>query len=139
MWKHLCWSHFLTTLQISRPETFKRDSGTGIFLWIFRSSSKNFIYRTPLDDCCWFLRSNFIFFLLLIIAISYGSLHKKCLRMKIVVLFTMVFYFFHKCCKDNFASATISRRTSKEMQISFSKSLGNSRVPRRIWKAVKAD
>ena len=41
-WKNLCWSHFLTMLQISRSETLlKRDSGTGIFLWIFCNFSKN--------------------------------------------------------------------------------------------------
>ena len=38
--KHIYWSHFLTVLQISRPETpLKRDSGTGIscgFSAIFR-------------------------------------------------------------------------------------------------------
>ena len=36
----------LTKLQVSRPETsLKRDSSTGIFLWILRNVSKNLIYR----------------------------------------------------------------------------------------------
>ena len=86
MWEHLCWSHLLTNLQISRPETsLKRDSGTHIFLRIFCNFSKKLIYRTPLDDCsCWFLLSHqsfvhwlhfvrfflHFFLLLLIIAIT---------------------------------------------------------------------
>ena len=36
----------LTKLQVSRPETsLKRDSSTGILLWILRNVSKNLIYR----------------------------------------------------------------------------------------------
>ena len=52
--------YLLTTLQTSRPETsLKRDSSTGIFLWIFFNFSKNLIYRKPPDHCsCWFLCSN---------------------------------------------------------------------------------
>ena len=47
MWKHLCWSHFLTMLQLSKPETsLKKDSSTGIFLWIFSNFSKNLLYKT---------------------------------------------------------------------------------------------
>ena len=42
--KHLCWSHSLIKLQVSRPETrLKRDSCTRIFLWILRNFSKNLI------------------------------------------------------------------------------------------------
>ena len=99
--KHLCVSYFLTMFQVSRPEiSLKRGSGTGIFLWFFRNSSKSFIYRTPPDDCsCWFLHFNqhfyalitlcsffplFYFFLLLIIAIM--SLLKKYQKMKIFLL-----------------------------------------------------
>ena len=54
------WSHFLTKLQVSKPETLlKRDSIKGIFLWILHNFSKNLIYRTPPDDCSrWFLCSN---------------------------------------------------------------------------------
>ena len=33
--KHLCWSHFLIKLLIWRPATLlKRESNTGVFLWI---------------------------------------------------------------------------------------------------------
>ena len=54
-------------LQVSSPETgVKRDSSTGIFLWISHIFSKNLIYRTLLDDClCWFLCSNLGFITLL--------------------------------------------------------------------------
>ena len=29
----------------------KRDSGTGVFLWILQNFYKHFFHRTPLDDC----------------------------------------------------------------------------------------
>ena len=29
----------------------KRDTGTGIFLWIFRNFQEYLFYKTPLDDC----------------------------------------------------------------------------------------
>ena len=31
----------------------KRDSGTGVFLWILRNFQEHFFYRTPLDGCFW--------------------------------------------------------------------------------------
>ena len=101
-WKHLCWSYFLTMLQVSRPETsLKRDSGIGIFLWIFCNSSKSLIHRTPPDDCfCWFLHSNQNFYLLITLcpffpslfsfiidSCNYESLLRKCLKMKIFFIF----------------------------------------------------
>ena len=119
-WKYICWSLFLTTLQISRPETsWKRDSGTDIFLWIFHNFSKNLIYRTPVANCsCWFLHSNqsfihwshfvhffFHFFSFIIDNCNYGSVLRKCLKMKNFLLFTIVFYFLCKCCSYNFAFA----------------------------------
>ena len=47
-------------LRVSRFKTrLKRGSSTIIFLWISHIFSKNFSYRTLLDDCvCWFLCSN---------------------------------------------------------------------------------
>ena len=80
--KHLCCSHFVTKLQVSRLETLlRRYCSTGIFQWILCNFSKNLIYRTPPDNCpCWFLHFNqvfiywshfahfpFIFYLLLLI------------------------------------------------------------------------
>ena len=104
MGKHLCWSHFLTTLQISMPETsLKNNSGTGIFQWIFRSFSKNLIYKTSLDDySCWFLRENQSFihwshclffsslFSFIIVNCNYESLLRKCLKIK-TFNFTIVY------------------------------------------------
>ena len=93
-------------LQVSRPETsLKRDSGTGIFLWIFCNSSKSLIHRTPPDDCfCWFLHSNQNFYLLITLCsffpslfsfiidnCNYRSLLRKCLKMKIFLLFTNIY------------------------------------------------
>ena len=44
--KHLCKS--------LRPATLlKRDSGTGVFLWILGNFSEHLFYRTPLCDCFW--------------------------------------------------------------------------------------
>ena len=59
-WKHLCGSHFLTALRVSMLEiSLKKDSGTGIFLWIFCNFSKNLLYKTSPDDwSCWLLRYN---------------------------------------------------------------------------------
>ena len=31
----------------------KRDSGTGVFLWILPNFSEHIFYITPLDDCFW--------------------------------------------------------------------------------------
>ena len=96
-------------MQISRPETsWKRDSGTDIFLWIFHNFSKNLIYRTPVANCsCWFLHSNqsfihwshfvhffFHFFSFIIDNCNYGSVLRKCLKMKNFLLFTIVFTFY---------------------------------------------
>ena len=50
--------------------------------------------------------------------------------------FTTVFYFLHKFCSDNFASAIICRRTLKKIQISLGKSLRNCRMLRRISKGA---
>ena len=130
--------------------SLKRDPDTGIFLWIFHISSKSLIYRTPPDDCsCWSLHSNQNFYLVITLCLffpslfsfiidncNYGSLLRKCLKMKIFSLFTIVFYFLHKCCSDNFASAIICWHTLKKIQISLSKILDNCRMLREISKAA---
>ena len=39
-----------------RPQAcnfIKKDSGTGIFLWILPNFWENFFYTRPLDDCFW--------------------------------------------------------------------------------------
>ena len=40
----------------------KRDSGTGVFLWILRNFWEHLFYRTPLDDCFYFVQylKNFV-------------------------------------------------------------------------------
>ena len=41
--KHLCWSLFLTKLQVLRSATLlKRDSNTSVFLWIYCEILKNY-------------------------------------------------------------------------------------------------
>ena len=82
---------------------------------------------------CLFFHS---FFFIIIDNCHYGSLLRKCLKIKIFLLFTTVFYFLHKFCSDNFALAIICRRTLKKIQISVGKSLGNCRMLRRISKAA---
>ena len=76
------------------------------------------------------------FFFLLLINWNYGSFLRKCLKMKIFSLFTIVFYFLHKCCSDNFALAIICWHTLKKIQISLSKSLDNCRMLGKILKAA---
>ena len=43
--KHLCQSLFFNKVA---GAAWKRDSGTGFFLWILRNSKNTFLYRTPL-------------------------------------------------------------------------------------------
>ena len=40
---------FLIKLQLQLY--WKRDSGTGVFLWILRNFKEHLLYRTPLGDC----------------------------------------------------------------------------------------
>ena len=57
--------------------------------------------------------------------------------MEIFLLFTIIYPEINmNVVKANFASAMICRRTLEKIQITFGKSLGNCRVPRRISKAV---
>ena len=67
---------------------------------------------------------------------NYGSLLRKCLKIKIFSLFTIVFYFLRKCCSDNFASAIIFWHTLKKIQISLSKSLDSCWMLSEISKAA---
>ena len=47
-WKHLCWSLFSTKLPAFEPATLlKRDSNTGVFLWVLRNVKSSFFYRKP--------------------------------------------------------------------------------------------
>ena len=52
--KHLCQCLFIDKVA-GQPATLlkKRDSGTGVFLWIFRNFYERLLYRTPLGDCFW--------------------------------------------------------------------------------------
>ena len=50
--KHLCQGLFLNKIADFRPATLlKRDSGTGVFLWILSNFYEHLFPRTPLDDC----------------------------------------------------------------------------------------
>ena len=137
----------------SVADLIKRDSGTGVFLWIFRKFLKSLFIEhvritTPADssvptkllfiDDTLFLFS-FIFFSFIIDNCDYGSLLTKeygsLLKIKIILLFTTVFAFYTNVVKT-IASAIICRRTLKKIQIFFDKSLGNYRAPKRISKAI---
>ena len=95
-------------LQVSRPENLlKKDSSTGIFLWVPHNFSKNVIYSTLLDDWLRLLIPTFqlrfypmitpiflyfpSYFAFIIDNYNYGSLLRKCLRMKIFLLFTTIY------------------------------------------------
>ena len=99
-----CWSHSLIKLQVLRPETKRRGSSTCILLKILCYFLKNLIYRTLPDHCsCWFLGSkvlsidhiffvfSFIFFSFIIDKWNYGSLFRKGIKMKIFLLFTIIY------------------------------------------------
>ena len=46
--KHLFWSLFLIKLQAFKPATLiKRNSNTGVFLWIFQTLKEQLFWRTP--------------------------------------------------------------------------------------------
>ena len=48
----LCWGLFLIKLQAFRPVTLlKRDSNTGVFLWISHSSLEHLFWRTSVNGC----------------------------------------------------------------------------------------
>ena len=49
-WKYLFWSIFLIKLEAFRsPALLKRDSNTGIFLWILQNFYEQLFYRTSAD------------------------------------------------------------------------------------------
>ena len=141
-------------LQASRSEiSLKRDSSTGIFLWILRNFLKNFIYRTPPDDCSsWFLHSNqgfihwshfFRFFLqffpFIINNYNYGSLFRKGIITNIFLFSTIIYPKINmNVVKNvvNFASVITCRHTLEKIKISLGKSLSNCGVPRWILKAA---
>ena len=51
--KHLCWSYFLIKLQACRFATLlKRDSNTGVFLWILWRTSANSCFCTSNHYVC---------------------------------------------------------------------------------------
>ena len=51
--KHSCQSLFLNKVASLRPSTLlKRDSGTGVFLWILWNFQEHLFYRTPPDIMC---------------------------------------------------------------------------------------
>ena len=108
MWKHLCWSYFLTMLQVSRPETsLKRDSRAGIFLQIFHNSyfHKPYLQNTSRWLLSWYLHSNQKCYPLITLCSFFpsifgfiidnsnnGSLLRKSLKMTIFLLFTIIYW-----------------------------------------------
>ena len=51
--KHLCWSYFLIKLQACRfAILLKRDSNTGVFLWILWRTSANSCFCTSNHEVC---------------------------------------------------------------------------------------
>ena len=55
--KHLGWSLFLIKLQAWRPGVlFKKDSNTGVFLWILGNSWEHIFWSTAVNDCFYTLR-----------------------------------------------------------------------------------
>ena len=58
--KHLCQSLFLNKVTGSDLKHYsKRDSGTGVFLWILQFFQEHLFYWTPLGDCFWLFRYPF--------------------------------------------------------------------------------
>ena len=50
--KHLCQSLLFNKVTDLRPTTLlKKDSGTGVFMWILQIFLEHLFYRTRLDDC----------------------------------------------------------------------------------------
>ena len=52
--KHLCRSRFLLKLWAFRPATLsKRNSNTGVFLWILWYFWEHPLWKTPMNNCFW--------------------------------------------------------------------------------------
>ena len=49
--KHLCWSLFNKVSCLQTCNFIKRDSNTGVFLWILRNFEEHLFWRTSMDDC----------------------------------------------------------------------------------------
>ena len=65
--KHLCWSLFLIKLHAWRLATLlKRDSKTGVFLWILQNFKEHIFWRTFANSCSFFILKisfrDFLFF-----------------------------------------------------------------------------
>ena len=46
-------SPFLIKLQVRPTTLLKKDTGTGVFLWILRNFKEHLFYKTPPGDCFW--------------------------------------------------------------------------------------
>ena len=52
--KHLCWSLFSIMLQAFRAVTLlKRESNTGVFLWVLGNFQEHLFWRTSTSSCFW--------------------------------------------------------------------------------------
>ena len=49
---------FLMKLQAKPATLLKKDSGTGVFLWILQNFQEHLFYRTPPGDCFWYKQEN---------------------------------------------------------------------------------
>ena len=103
--KHLCLSHFLMKLQVSYPETaLKRDPIIYIYLRIWANFQKNLFTEhlrmtAPADssvptkilsiDHTFFVFPSFFSFV--IDNCNYGSLFRKVIKMKIFLLFAIIY------------------------------------------------
>ena len=105
MWKHFCWSHFLTMLQVSMPETSLKKTLAQVSSCEFSAIFQKTLFRTSSQDDCYylFLCSNqsfihwslFLFFPSLFSFIidnhNHGNLLIKYLKIKTFLLFTIVY------------------------------------------------
>ena len=150
MRKHFCWSHFLTMLQVSIPETSLKKTLAQVSSCEFSAIFQKTLFRTSSwDDCyCLFLCSNQSFihwslclffpslFSFIIDNCNHGSLLRKYLKIKTFLLFTIVCSNININVIKTICLSNICQCTLEKIQISFTKSLSNCRVLRRISKAV---
>ena len=110
---HVKTSLLESKLQVSRPETsLKRDSGSGIFLWILRNFSKTIFTEhlrlTALADSSFLTKVlstdhtlfafSFIFFLLLFIIAVTGVYSEKSRNADVFNFCNSLFKNQHECC-----------------------------------------
>ena len=59
--KHLCWSVFFIKWQNFSPATLlKRDSNTGLFLWVLRNFKEHLFWRISANCCFYIFQVNYL-------------------------------------------------------------------------------